>query len=104
MMPPHHPSVRGRSEIERYFTLLFAQTRVAFSFTVSQIHISGDIALERVEYTVTARPVHGGREVRDVGKGLHIYRRTPNGSWKLAMDIWNSDEPAGTGEGSTPTR
>ena len=95
-MPPHHPSVRGRVEIERYFRQLFEQTRLTFSFTASQIHLSGNIAFERVEYAASARPAHGGAETRDVGKGLHVYRRHASGSWKLAMDIWNSDTPART--------
>jgi uncharacterized protein (TIGR02246 family) len=96
LMPPHHPSVRGRSAIERYFRRLFERTRFTFSFTSSQIHVSGDTAFERVEYAASSRPARGGSEVRDVGKGLHVYRREPNGAWKLAMDIWNSDTPAKT--------
>ena len=71
LMPPHHPSVRGRPEIERYFSQLF----------------------ERIEYSMSARAALGGAEAQDVGKGLHVYRRDPNGLWKLAMDIWNSDTP-----------
>lgn len=96
LMPPHHPSVRGRPAIERYFKQLFAQTRLTFSFTSSEIHVSGDTAFERVEYAVSARPVRDGLELQDVGKGLHVYRRQPNGSWKLALDIWNSDTAART--------
>jgi ketosteroid isomerase-like protein len=91
LMPPHHPSVRGRPEIERYFSELFERTRFTFSFTASSLHISGDTAFERVEYSVSARPALGGAEAQDVGKGLHVYRREQNGLWKLAMDIWNSD-------------
>jgi ketosteroid isomerase-like protein len=33
MMPPHHPSVTGRRELERYFTGLFAEIRFSFRFT-----------------------------------------------------------------------
>jgi uncharacterized protein (TIGR02246 family) len=98
LMPPHHPSVRGRIEIERYFRQLFEQTRLTFSFTASQIQVSENIALERVEYAASARPDNGGAETRDVGKGLHVYRRLANGSWRLAMDIWNSDTPARTND------
>ena len=93
LMPPHHPSLRGRPEIERYFRELFERTRLTFSFTASTLHISGDTAFERIEYSVSARPALGGAEAQDVGKGLHVYRRDPNGLWKLAMDIWNSDTP-----------
>jgi uncharacterized protein (TIGR02246 family) len=91
LMPPHHPSVHGRLAIERYFDSLFRRSRFAFSFTSSQIEIAGDLALERVEYVASAWPADGGPEVRDVGKGLHVYRRQTDGSWRLAMDIWNSD-------------
>jgi uncharacterized protein (TIGR02246 family) len=93
LMPPHHPSVHGRPAIERYFRELFARTRFIFTFTSCHVHVSGDTAFARVEYVVSARPTHGGSEVRDVGKGLHVYRRQPNGAWQLAIDVWNSDIP-----------
>jgi uncharacterized protein (TIGR02246 family) len=93
LMPPHHPSVHGRSEIERYFERLFRQNCFKFSFSSSRVKVAGDIALERVEYFASSWSRDGGPEVRDVGKGLHVYRRQANGTWKLAMDIWNSDNP-----------
>jgi uncharacterized protein (TIGR02246 family) len=91
LMPPHHPAVQGRVEIERYFERIFRKSRFAFSFSSSQIEVCGGIALERVEYTVSVYPVESGPHTRDAGKGLHLYRRQPDGFWKLAMDIWNSD-------------
>lgn len=93
LMPPHHPSVHGRAALERYFRGLFANRRFAFVFTFSQIEVIGGIALERVEYRASAWPAEGGAPVHDVGKGLHVYRRQTDGSWKLAQDIWNSDTP-----------
>jgi ketosteroid isomerase-like protein len=97
LMPPHHPSVRGREEIERYFRRLFSARRFTFAFTSSQIEVCGDVAFERVAYEVVARGTASGPEVRDVGKGLHVFRRQA-GAWRLAMDIWNSDNPVATGE------
>jgi uncharacterized protein (TIGR02246 family) len=95
LMPPHHPSVHGRLALERYFGALFSRSRFTFSFTSSRIEVVGDVAFERVEYSVSASPADGGPAVHDAGKGLHIYRRQADGSWKLAQDIWNSDNPAG---------
>lgn len=91
LMPPHHPSVHGRLAIEQYFTQLFQRSRLRFSFKSSRIEVSGGLAFERVEYAASVWPTGGGQEVRDVGKGLHVYRRLPDGCWKLVMDIWNSD-------------
>jgi ketosteroid isomerase-like protein len=93
LMPPHHPSVRGREEIERYFRRLFSVSRFRFAFTSSQIEVCGDVAFERVEYEVAVSGSAAGPEVRDRGKGLHVFRRQSD-VWKLAMDIWNSDNPA----------
>ena len=93
LMPPHHPSVHGRQEIERYFRRLFDVRRFTFVFTSSHIEVCGDVAFERVEYEVAASGTGAGPEVRDRGKGLHVFRRQ-SGMWKLAMDIWNSDNPA----------
>jgi ketosteroid isomerase-like protein len=97
LMPPHHPTVHGRAALEQYFRGLFSHRRFAFAFTSSRIEVVGDLALERVEYRASAWPAEGGPLVQDVGKGLHVYRRQTDGSWKLAQDIWNSDSPARPG-------
>jgi uncharacterized protein (TIGR02246 family) len=91
MMPPHHPSVHGRADIEEYFDRLFRQYRAEFRFPSTRIEVSGDLAVERVEYHAVITPIDGSVAIRDQGKGVHVYRRLPAGAWKLAMDIWNSD-------------
>ncbi len=93
LMPPHHPSVQGHPAIVQYFRNLFSQSRFRFAFTSSHIHIDGDTAVERVTYTATIWPRDDAPPIEDVGKGIHVYRRQPNGSWKLTYDIWNSDRP-----------
>jgi ketosteroid isomerase-like protein len=87
LMPPHHSSVHGRAEIERYLTRLFQQRRFKFSFTSSYIQIAGSFAFERVKYVASTWPAQGGPKVRDVGKGLHVYRKQPGGLWTLMADI-----------------
>jgi ketosteroid isomerase-like protein len=93
LMPPHHPAVQGHLAIVQYFRDLFSRSRFRFAFTASQIHIDGDTAFERVAYTATIWPSDDAPPIEDVGKGVHVYRREPNGSWKLTYDIWNSDQP-----------
>jgi len=91
MMPPGHPSVRGHDALVRYFSRLFSERRFTFTFTSSHIEVAGDMAVERVEYTATAWPREGGSPVEDRGKGVHVFRRQADGTWKLVQDIWNSD-------------
>ncbi len=92
MMPPNHPAVSGRKELEAYFTRLFATSRFRFVFTKSELEVIGDVAIERVHYTVEAWRDGAPEPVSDVGKGIHVFRRASRGSsWKLALDLWNSD-------------
>lgn len=93
IMPPHHPAVRGHGALADYFRSLFGRSRFRFAFTSSEIQLAGDTALESVTYTATVWPHGGGAPTEDYGKGLHVYRREPDGSWKLTQDIWNSDRP-----------
>jgi len=91
LMPPHHPSVQGREAIAQYFRGLFSRSKFRFSFTSSDIHLAGNTALERVTYRATIWPGDDAASIEDAGKGLHVYRRQPDGSWRLTYDIWNSD-------------
>lgn len=93
LMPPHHPAVNGRDAITQYFTDLFRRGRFAFEFTNSSIEVDGNVAIERVQYTVTFFAAGGGTPIHDTGKGLHVFRRQPAGSWQLGLDIWNTDNP-----------
>ena len=94
LMPPHHPAVEGRQAIGAYFRDLFSRRRFRFAFTASHIHLTGDTATERVTYTAVIWGGDDAPPIEDAGKGLHVYRRQPDNSWKLAYDIWNSDQPA----------
>jgi uncharacterized protein (TIGR02246 family) len=94
LMPPSRAVVHGRRALEEYFRERFSGNRFRFSFTSSDIQRFGDVAFERLGYTAVMWSGGGGDPAEDVGKGLHVYRRQADGSWKLALDIWNSDRPA----------
>ena len=93
LMPPHHPAVTGRDAITQFFVELFQRGRFAFEFTNSRIAVTGSVAIEQVQYTATFFPVDGGTPINDKGKGLHVFRRQPDGGWQLDLDIWNTDNP-----------
>jgi len=94
LMPPHHPSVQGHEAIGDYFRSVFSRRRFRFTFTSSDIQLAGDTALERVTYTAVMWSESGASPLEDVGKGVHVYRRQSDGTWKLTQDIWNSDQPS----------
>ena len=91
MMPPGHEAVCGAPAISAYFERLFSAGRFEFAFTSSHIMFGRNVAIERVEYTALAWSDEVTEPHRDRGKGVHVYCLKPDGAWRLAMDIWNSD-------------
>ena len=53
----------------------------------------GDVAIERYSGLFTVTPKAGGDAVAENIKGIHVYRRQADGSWKMTHDVWNSDDP-----------
>ncbi len=97
-MPPNQPAKVGKEVIEEQYRALFDQLTCELELNQEEIAVAGDWAFDRTTYTVTLSPKTEGEPVKDRGKYINIYRRQPDGSWKIATHIWNSDLPAGGAE------
>jgi ketosteroid isomerase-like protein len=101
LLPPGEPAVDGKAAVgpmlAGYLALPgFVMRHRARVIGVSQ---SGDLAYLTYRYEATAADSAQGT-VTQRGKDLSIYRRQPDGSWKVAVDMWSPDEP--TPSGGTP--
>jgi ketosteroid isomerase-like protein len=59
----------------------------------AEIDLSGDIAYTVNTYYYTWHSI-GAEPVWHKTKNVHIWRKQTDGSWKLHVDIWNSDKSA----------
>jgi ketosteroid isomerase-like protein len=92
LLPPNAPGVRGRDEVRAWAQAFQKRVRVTEArFTESEVTIGGDLAAERLAFTMTLEPAAGGAPMILTGKGVHLYRRQADGDWKLSLDIWNAD-------------
>jgi ketosteroid isomerase-like protein len=62
---------------------------------VDEVVVSGDWAFVRWAGTGTVTPKDGGEPGEFNRKGITLYQRQPDNSWKGARVIWNSNLPAG---------
>ncbi|MDH3291324.1 MAG: DUF4440 domain-containing protein [Gemmatimonadota bacterium] len=93
LMPPNSPAVVGKTAARAWSRELSQQATIqAIDYTSADVVIAGDWAIERYAGSVTMVPT-GGEPMSETLKGIHIYRRQADGSWKLAQDVWNSDQP-----------
>ncbi len=87
-MPPGHPPVRGRAAI-REFLAGFPPVE---SLELRNDEIEGrlDLAYVRGTLIMTLMPEGASEAMVDTGKYIEIRKRQPDGSWPLAVDIFNS--------------
>ena len=91
-MPPHFPANLGKGMIRSWsHGLLQSFSQVAFALSVDEQRVSSDWAFERGQYTITLTPKAEAQSADDTGKYITAYQRQGDGSWKMARDIWNSD-------------
>lgn len=92
-MPPNAPPNLGRECIRTWCQAFLAPFRVEFALLVDEVQVAGAWAFERGRYTITLTPKAGGEPMQDMGKYITIYEQQPSGAWRMARDIWNSDNP-----------
>ena len=92
VLPPNEPAVVGHEAVAAWQADFTGMFDVAGGYTGSEVVVLGDRAIERYTGEVTLTPAEG--EAATVTfKGIHIYQRQADGSWKIAQDIWNMDAP-----------
>jgi len=95
MLAPGRPPLVGKAANDA------ANGRVAQMFKIDEhwspleTVISGDLAYQRGTFTVAATPKAGGETRNTSGNFLRIYRRQPDGSWRMVRDMFNSDKAPG---------
>jgi len=95
MIPPNAPLVEGLAGVRGYRFGFIETPGVALDFTLLRAEVaeSGDIGwtLAVGEITIEREDGPPGRDrVRD----FHTWKRQPDGSWKVVVDVWNSDAPS----------
>jgi uncharacterized protein (TIGR02246 family) len=91
LMPPNHPIVEGRAEIQSFLQGLIDSGFTGIKLETTTVAGAGDLAYGRGRYTLSMTPP-GGVPVQHVGKYIVTYRRQPNGTWRAVADIFNSDQ------------
>jgi len=94
LMPPHEQSVVGRQAVIDWFSGVVRQARTtAIAMTRREVTVAGDIAIEEGSFIWELMPTAGGSPITDHGRVLAIWKQQPDGSWKVARNMWNSTLP-----------
>jgi len=91
IMPPNQPAVQGRDGIKEWYASFPPVTEV--ELPIIEIDGRGDLAYARGTYTLTIVMEGVTEPLTDSGKNLAIWRKQTDGSWRIAVDTFNSDLP-----------
>jgi ketosteroid isomerase-like protein len=97
-MPLNEPSIYGKAELTEWYEEYFQYFRIiTFTETERDLTVMDSWAVERWGYMVAIAPVDGGERIRDDGRFLAIWKREPDGIWRIAQAMINSIRPVGSG-------
>jgi uncharacterized protein (TIGR02246 family) len=96
-MPPNEPALTGKEAIRARNQANADEYEMALENPVEEIVVKGDWAILRGTYVFSGTPKADGEPIQDTGKYMVTWRRQADGSWRVAHEIWNSDNPSPEG-------
>ena len=89
-MPPHQAAIEGKAAIQAWMEPYPPISN--FQERSLEIEGQGNLAYDRGTYSMTVTHV-GTAPTEDHGKYLTLWRKQPDGAWKISRAIYNSDLP-----------
>lgn len=83
---PGQPPMRGREAFATGFRAALQHVHIEGVSDIQEIRISGDHAFCWSQLTLTITPVQGGPPRQRAGSTLSVFRREPDGYWRLFRD------------------
>ena len=90
-IPPHEQPHYGRMAIEEW--LRGIEELTSYELTRDRIDGSDGLAYVRGQYSITLRPVGVPVPLSDEGDFLEIWRKEPDGAWRIIEAMWNTRLP-----------
>ena len=86
LMPPGEPALQG---IDAAVQSMEQGPAIEGSINPDQVNGSGEMAYVSGTYSISFM-LNDTVQVSDNGKYLELWKKQEDGSWKVAVDIWNS--------------
>lgn len=96
---PNSDAISGKAAVGAWVKDYLAAYETKWEKTTKEFVVRGDLAYEWYAYKSIDTPKAGGPAagtpvVTDTGNGVNIYRRGPDGVWRVARDVWSTTRKA----------
>lgn len=99
VLAPNVAAATGHAAVQELFKGLYALPALSFHWRPTKVDAahSGDLAYSTGTYDMSFNDPTG-KPITDRGKYATVWRKQADGTWKVVVDVFNSDLPApGTG-------
>jgi uncharacterized protein (TIGR02246 family) len=93
LLPPDSNMIKGKAGIEAFWKGGLQMGIKDAVLTTVDVFGGGDLAYEIGRFALKIQPA-GAEPLEQKGKYVVVWKRTPEGAWKLHIDIWNSVPPS----------
>ena len=93
ILPPNSEMVSGKQAIEAFWKATLEMGMRKLTIETAEVGYDGNLGYDRGIVTISTKP-EAGQPVTVRSKYLVLLKRQADGSWKIAVDIWNTDSPA----------
>ena len=95
MLAPNRPLLSGKDALRKFIakSLALQDYDIVWHPKKAAVALSGELGYTTGSYEMSFRPPRGNLFF-DKGKYVMIWKKQPNGDWKVLLDISNSDLPA----------
>jgi ketosteroid isomerase-like protein len=91
LMVPGEAAIHGTAGATTMLEGMYKTGNVSGQYTSSDVIVSGDYAIDRYTAMIQTSPFNGTRRTNEIIKGIHIFKRQPDGKWLIVQDVWNVD-------------
>ena len=97
VLAPNAPIATGHAAIRQLFSGFFALPNLKISWHPVRVEVarSGELGYTSGAYEMIFNDP-SGKLISDKGKYVTVWKKQRDGSWKVLLDIFNSDLPAST--------
>ncbi|MFQ5927263.1 MAG: YybH family protein [Terriglobia bacterium] len=94
LLPPNAPIATGKEAIRTLWSELLANPSFVINWQTTKVEVSGggDLGYTSGTMELTLHDPEG-KPVTERSKWVDVWRKQPNGNWKVMAGVWNSDHP-----------
>ena len=93
VLPPDAPLARGKEESRAVFAALEAMPGFSLTWSPSEGDVGGDLGYTIGTYRIEVQDAEGFLLGID-GKYITVWKKQPDGTWKVGVDMFNANGPA----------